>query len=114
MSAQEILAAYRRSMDEVGEDIIVRRYTGVAPSRVSHDTTTRARVMGYQPKDLVGAIVQGDRKVIALVDTLSAVLPLKTSDKLVIRGLEVSIKAVDDNSRRIGGVLIALEITAAG
>lgn len=114
MTPDQALASHRKFLGEVGEDIIVRRYTGVAPNRVPHDTSARARVMGYQPKDLVGAIVQGDRKVIALVDTLSAVLPLTTNDKLVIRGREVAIKAVDDNTRRIGGVLIALEITAAG
>jgi hypothetical protein len=70
--------------------------------------------MGYQPKELIGAIVQGDRKVIALIDALGALLPLTTTDKLVIRGREVAIKAVDDNTRRIGGTLIALEIQAAG
>jgi hypothetical protein len=108
------LASHRAFINEIGEDIIVRRYTGVAPNRVAHDTTTRARVMGYQPKELIGAIVQGDRKVIALIDALGALLPLTTTDKLVIRGREVAIKAVDDNTRRIGGTLIALEIQAAG
>lgn len=98
----------------VGETIHVRRYTGTGPTRTYVDAATTARVTGYAPRELVGGIVQGDRKVIALVDTLGAVLPLTTSDKLVIRGREVAIKAVDDNTRRIGGVLIALEIQAAG
>lgn len=114
MTAEEALAQHQSFISELGEDVVIRRYTGTGPARVAIDTATRARVMGYQPKDLVGAIVQGDRRVIALVDTLSAVLPLSTNDKLVIRGREVAIKAVDDNTRRIGGTLIALEITAAG
>lgn len=114
MTPAESLASHRAFLAELGETVIVRRYSGTGPSRPHVDTATMARVMGYAPKDLVGSIVQGDRRVIALVDALSAVLPLTTSDKLVIRGREVAIKAVDDNTRRIQGVLIALEIQAEG
>ena len=52
--------------------------------------------------------------MIALVDTLSAILPLTNDDKLVIRGAEVAILAVDDETRRIHGTLIALEIQVRG
>lgn len=97
-----------------GETVLVRRYSGTGPTRTKVDTAAQARVMGYLPRDLVGSIVQGDRKVTMLVDTLSAVLPVTTSDRLVIRGREVAIKAVDDNTRRPQGVLIALEIQAEG
>jgi hypothetical protein len=114
MTPAESLASHRAFMAEFGETVLVRRYSGTAPSRTHVDTPTTARVMGYAPKDLVGSIVQGDRKVIALVDTLAAILPVTNSDVLVIRGREVKIKAVDDNTRRIAGVLIALEIQAAG
>jgi hypothetical protein len=58
--------------------------------------------------------VQGDRRVIALVDTLSSILPVTISDKCVVRGKELAIKAVDDNTRRIGGTLIALELQVGG
>lgn len=114
MTPAESLASHRAFMAELGENILVRRYSGTAPTRTHVDTAAMARVMGYQPKDLVGAIVQGDRRVIMLVDTLAAVLPLRTSDKLVIRGIETSIKAIDDNTRRIAGTLIALDIQAEG
>jgi hypothetical protein len=114
MTADEALAQHRAFLAEIGEDIVVRRYSGTGPTRTATDVTTRARVTGYQPRELVGAIVQGDRKVIALADNVAALLPLTTTDKLVIRGHEVAIKAVDDNTRRISGVLIALEIQAAG
>lgn len=114
MTPAESLASHRGFIRDLGETVLVRRYSGTGPSRTSVDTAAQARVTGYAPKDLVGAIVQGDRHVIMLVDTLAAVLPLRTTDHLVIRGTETSIKAVDDNTRRIAGVLIALDIQAAG
>jgi hypothetical protein len=101
-------------INEIGEDIIVRRFTGSGSPRPKIDVSTRARVVGYQPAQLIGPIVSGHRKVIALVDSLETLLPITTNDKLVIRGREVVIKAVDDNTRRVGGVLIALEMQVAG
>lgn len=114
MDSATALNQHRRMIAEVGETISVRRYSGTGPARTYVDTQAKARVTGYAPRDLVGAIVQGDRRVIVLADTLSGVLPISTSDKLVVRGRELAIKAVNDSTRRTGGVLIALEIQAAG
>lgn len=105
-AAFESLLDTRAEIAEIGEDVLIRR-TGES------DVTVKARVIGYQPKDLIGTIAQGDVKIIALVDALAALLPLTTNDAVVVRGKEMSIKAPpDDNTRRIGGVLIALEIQA--
>jgi len=101
-------------IDRDGEDVIIRRYAGSAPSRRAADVTTRARVMGYAPQQIIGSVIQGDVRVIALVDTLSGLLPLTTNDKVVIRGVEKAIRAVDDNTRRVAGTLIALEIQVRG
>jgi hypothetical protein len=114
MTPADALDQHRRFVRENGGTIQVRRYSGTGAARTHIDTPTLARVMGYQPKEIVGSIVQGDRKVIALVDTLSAILPLTNDDKLVIRGIEVAILAVDDETRRIQGTLIALEIQVRG
>lgn len=114
MNAAEALAAHRTAITAVGEDVIVRRYAGTGAARAPSDVTTQARVMGYMPHEIVGSVKLGDRKVIALADTLSAILPLRTSDKIVIRGIECDIEAIDDNTRRIGGTLIALEIQVRG
>lgn len=111
MTPAESLAQHRAFIGEDGENVTVRRY---AADRSKTDIVTKARVIGYLPQQLVGAIVQGDRKVIALVDTLSGLLPLTNADKLVIRGRELAIKSIDDNTRRVAGVLIALEIQAGG
>ena len=114
MTAEEALASHRSFINEVGETVYVRRFTGTPPSLTTTDTATKARVMGYAPREIVGPITEGDRKVIALVDTLSGILPLTTNDALVVRGKEMIIKAIDDNTRRIGGTLIALELRVGG
>src|SRR5216684_6183752 len=114
MTPAEALASHRSFINALGEPVTVRRYSGVGALRTPVDTMSQARVVGYAPAQLVGSIVQGDRLVIMLVDTLGAVLPLTTNDSLVIRGREVKIKSIDDNTRRVGGVLIALQIHAAG
>lgn len=112
--ATRILADYKRTMGMVGENIAVRRFSGSGPSRTHADTSVRGRVTGYEPKELVGSIQQGDRKVICLVDTLGSVLPVTTGDALMIRGKQLAIITVDDNTRRVSGTLIALEIQARG
>lgn len=124
MTPAAAIDMHRRFLAEVGEDIVIRRYTGTGTPRPKVEATVRARVMGYEPKELVGTIVQGDRKILALVDpdatvasgmvALSTLLPLNNNDKAVVRGKELAIKAIDDNTRRIAGTLIALEIQAAG
>lgn len=114
VSALQAVESHRRMISAVGEEVLVRRFTGSGSPRPKADTATMARVMGYQPNQLVGSIVQGDVKVIALVDTLASLLPLTTADKVVVRGKELAIKGIDANTRRIGGTLIALEIQAGG
>jgi hypothetical protein len=111
MNAAEAIEQHRSFLAEIGEDVIVRRY---AADRSNTDIPVKARVVGYQPGELVGAIVQGDRRVIMLAEPLTGLLPLTNADKLVIRGDEVAIKGVDDSTRRIGGTLVALEIHVEG
>jgi len=114
MTPADSLAQHRAFLAELGENVVVRRYAGTGPARVPTDVTVRARVMGYKPAEVVGAVVQGDLRVIALADNLAALLPLKTTDFLVIRGAERRVMAIDDNTRRIASTLIALEIQARG
>lgn len=110
--AARVLASYERAFRRVGEDVVIIRTTraGGPVARV----TARARVRGYQTDELIGPIVQGDRKVIVLAQTLTSILPLTVADKIKVRGKEVQIKGVDDNTRRVGDTLIALEIQVSG
>ena len=124
VNVDRILASYRRMLDEVGEDVIVRRYTGSGTDRPKIDVTCSGRVVGYSPDELTGVIQQGDRHIILLAADVTApttdsppqslTLPIKSSDKIVVRGRELQIISADDSTRRVDGVLIAIEIQARG
>lgn len=117
MTPEEIKATYRRDMDAVGETVLIRRYTGTGSARPRFDAAVKARVVDYEPKDLVGLIQQGDRKLIVLAEDLIAAqipLDLRKGDKSVVRGKELNIEAADDSTRRVAGVLIAYELQVRG
>lgn len=124
LSAAQVLADYVDTIGRRGTTIQVRRWSGVGAARTKVEASIKARVLGYTPDELIGAIVQGDQRVIALNNpaaavpegmvALSTLLPLSNTDKLVIEGREVSIKAVDKNTIKVGDVLIAIFIQAAG
>lgn len=109
--------AYKRGFAIAGEIIKVRRYTDVGTNRPFIEFSARARVQDYQAAELVGGITQGDRRVIMLAEDLATAgfpLPLTRTDKLIVRGKELAIHALDDSTRRINGELIAYDITAKG
>jgi hypothetical protein len=112
MTPAEILTSYRNMIAQVGQPVAIRRYSGTGPSRSHVDTATMAYVRNYGSKELVGSIVQGDQSAVTLIDALSAILPVRTTDYLVVDGKEVSIK--NPMKRVVGGVLIALEIHSSG
>ncbi len=117
MTPDDCLETYRRHMEEVGEEITIRRYTGTGQNRPQTNVIVLARVMEYDPQELIGTINQGDRKLIVLIDDLISSgfsLPVMKNDKTIVRGRELNIEKVDDNTRRINGVLIAYEIQARG
>jgi hypothetical protein len=117
MTPAEVRQSYRENMDAVGETIVIRRYTGTGVGRVPADTDVRARVTGYDERELVGTIQQGDRKIIVLVEDLTNsgfAVPVTPNDKVVLRGTMISIVTVDDSTRRIQGELVAYEIQARG
>lgn len=115
MSVASAKSAYARALREA---ITLRRYTGSGPSRPHFDAEMiRSRTVGYEPHELIGGVVQGDRKVIVLMEDIIArgfVLPVTINDKIVIRGKELAILAVDDSTRRVDGVLIAIELHVRG
>lgn len=115
MPVGQTRSLYRRTLTEI---VYLRHYTGAGASRPFFDTLTHARVTGYSPNELIagGTVQQGDRKVILLAEDLVAAgtPPPVSNDKLVIRGREVNIQAVDDNTRRDGAELIAYVIQVRG
>lgn len=117
MTPDAIKSAYRRMMNERGETIIIRRYTGSGENRAKFDAEAMAVVSGYAPQDLVGSVIEGDRKLIVLAEDLVEAgleLPLTENDKAVVQGRELQIFAPDASTRRVSGVLIAYELQARG
>lgn len=117
MTPEEVKEIYRRYMDEVGEEVIIRRYFGTGSNRNKFEVKVRARVVGFGPEELVGTIQQGDRKVIVLVEDLENFqfpLPLVKNDKCQVRGKELNIETPDENTRRIQGELVAYELQIRG
>lgn len=111
-------AAYRRALPGVGETVTIRRYSGVGNARaVAASAEVRARVVAGDGLQLVGQVQETRRKVIILAEDLAAAavtLPLRPTDRLAIRGEEVGIVSIDDNTRRVAGELIAYELTVRG
>ena len=130
--ASELHAQYVTKIGKVGQWIAIRRYTGTGPTRTFGDTLTRAYVRYFASTEMVGTVVQGDLQAIALVDSLTAILPVTTNDRLVTGfygcdnpnepppltsgqitgGKETAIKSAI--KRTPGGTLIALVIHAVG
>jgi hypothetical protein len=104
---------YLDAISTVGENVIIRNYSGTTETYT--DATVRARVVDFSPDQLVGAIVQGDRKLIMLAaDVVGVELTATQNCKVVVRGKELQVKSVDDNTRRVQGDLIAYEIVVGG
>lgn len=118
MTPAQVKATYRRLLDAHGETVYLRRYSGSGEARVATDYAVKARVIDFQPAELIGGIVQGDRNLIVSADDVAnsgITLPIvATADKMLVRGRELAIKAVDDSTRRTAGELMAYEIVAGG
>jgi hypothetical protein len=124
MTLAQALDRYRSALAEIGEVIEVRRYGGTGTARMLvKRASVRGRVLGVGADELVGDVVQRTRKVLLLNDPATTVargclalvdlLPLATSDKLFFRDREVAILDINDDTRRLNG-LIALEISVKG
>lgn len=101
-----------------GEPVVIRLRPAVGTGRPQIDVEVRARVTGYTPQQLVGGIVQGDRKIIILVEDLTAkqvrLARVTVGQWIMVRGTELSIMAMDDSTHRDGTELIAIELNARG
>lgn len=103
------LSDLRDLLADDGEDIVIRRYRGSGPDRDKDQARLRARVTGLGNPALIGAVAQGKYKVIGVIDpdapvpagmvSLASLLPLEMTDKMVIRGKEMTIEALDQFTR---------------
>jgi hypothetical protein len=111
-----IKARYRRAIRQHGEPVVYRRYTGTGSNRPLFNAELRGWVQGYQPNEMIGGIIQGDRKVIILAEDVAKaqIATISTNDKLVVRGKEAAIGAADDSTHRDGTELVAWELKVTG
>lgn len=124
MTPSDALASLRTQMAAHGQAVLIRRYSGTGPTRTKTESEVMARLRGAGSATLVGAVVQGKFTAIVINDplasvaagkvALSSLLPLTTNDKLVVSGRELSIEAIDDQSRRLGGTLVGLNLQVTG
>lgn len=110
-------AMYARQIDANGDTITLRRIHA-SPTAPTDVIGVRARVAGYAPEELVGGILQGDRKIILPAENIGTFpVPFNTggTDKIILNdGKVLNIQIVDDRTVRIADELIAYKITARG
>jgi hypothetical protein len=115
LSAAEIKAAYREALQQ---RVTVRRYTGAGANRPRFDAEDiRANARAFGSDELIGGIVQGDTKVILLVEDIIAAqmrLPLTTADKIVTKGRELAIQTTPKERKALDGTLVAYELHCRG
>jgi hypothetical protein len=117
--------AYRRTLAQLGQPVTIIRNVGVAPNVTQISATVQAIVKGYQPdgasvgrtqfsESRMGAITQGDRHILLLVDDLARAdfpVPVVKNDKALVQGELLNITAVDPNTRYAVG---AIDLVATG
>lgn len=87
------LADLDKALTRRGESITIRRYTApTGDPRPKIEATVRAVVRPVSGDELVGEIDQTYSTVITSPTGLSALLPLRASDKVVIQGRERNIE----------------------
>ena len=104
---------YRRMLKLAGSAVELRRGSGDNASRC----TLKAKLAGYKPQELTGEVQQGDTKVIFMAEDVAAFpLPIKakSTDAIYLDGRKMTVQAVDDMTRRVGGESIAYELRVRG
>lgn len=115
MTPEQAKASLARQIAMHGETATLRRLNASPPH--TEETGVAVFVRGYEPDELVGAIQQGDRKIIVPADNVGSFpVPFRerSTDRIEVRGQEMTIQAVDDSTRRIAGTLVAYEIRVRG
>ena len=106
--------ALHRQLVHHGEKMVLRRPN--FPSGPATDVLGLGRAVQFTSSDLVGSIVETDRKIILYAPDFSTFpLPIKeNSDRLLIGGVPCVIKSVNTTTRRIAGQTIGIELIVSG
>lgn len=117
--ADAIKARYRAVCQEI---VTIRRFVSgsTGNARPFFDAAVRGRAAPYEGEDdLIGGIVQGDQKVIVLVEDLIAkglVLPVTMADKIRVKGknADFAVMAPAKERKALDGTVVAYELQCRG
>jgi hypothetical protein len=113
MSTEREKSLYRRTLRQT---IFIRRFTGSGANRLFFDYKCRGDVRGYEARELVGSIQQGDRRVLALAEDLLAqdfMPPVTASDAVIMEGKQIAIIAPGAR-RAADGEILAWDLQTRG
>lgn len=99
-------------MQRHGEPVIVEQAPVANQSGPRPRGPSRARIMEYQPVEIVGGITAGMRKAIILHEDLAGTpYPggIVKGARIIWNGRTMTITEVDDGTRRVAGVPIAYQ-----
>ena len=97
---------------QFGQPVTLQRLTGTT-TQVRHDVVCQAIVRGYEPVQLIGGIILGDRQVaISNAEIADAQWPgpPRASDRCVIDGRTTTIQACDTRKLRDDIVLHLIQV----
>lgn len=123
MTPAEIKADYAAMMNERGETVTIRRFTGTGANRPYFDAEIMAVVQSYSPELLAGSLTEATKKAIVLAqDLIDAQWPIAAntnrliveSDVIFVRGKSHVILAADDATRRVATEIVAIELQLKG
>lgn len=114
MTPAAAIASLDRQLAAHGQDVVLRRYTGVGSARASTDATVRAIVRDYRPDELVGGITQGDTQVVlSPTDVLAGGGPMpQKGDQIVVDGKPRTIAAAPPV--RVGNTVARFNVQVKG
>lgn len=119
MTPEQVINAHQRALRVAGELVILRRTTGTNPQQF-FDAKVMARVRDYAPHEMVDGIQQGDRlvEILALdLDRGQFPGPIKSgqgADAVRLKRGWTKVQSVDDQTKRIQGVLITYRLQVRG
>ncbi|MGJ0505613.1 MAG: hypothetical protein ACR652_00475 [Methylocystis sp.] len=114
MTPTQARQSLARSLNASGQTVVLQRLNGAGAGAYS----VKARIMGAEASDVVGAVQQLRRKaIVSAEDVESSGFPvpfLPKQDRLIWNGKTLVITSVNDATRRLQGILIGYELELAG
>jgi hypothetical protein len=99
-------------ISQFGQPVTLQRMSGTT-TQIRHDVVCQAIVRGYEPVQLIGSIIQGDRQVTTTNAEIADAQwpgPPRSGDRCVIDGRTTTIQACDIRRLRNEIVLHLIQV----